>query len=451
MATVFKRKDREIYNYKVKVGYNCWKEFPGFVDKRATEEKARQHQAQIDRGEIGLVDPFAVHKSKPLADHIGDYVSGLVGKGRDTDYCENSRRFLTRIATECGWQKQGDITPDSIIKWRDNLMQILQARNPRPDGRPLPTRKPKAASAKTKNIYVATAKEFCSWMTRHDRMIRNPLACVGLVEERGNEVRVRRALSDDETIRLLDVAGKYRIVYLTALTTGLRRGEMSALTWGDVHLNSARPFINVRASISKDHKTATMFLRQDVADGLRAVAGDDTGLVFDMPGRKRFQSHLKAAGIDAKDKAGRVIDFHSLRHSFITGLSKAGVSPRVAMELARHSQIDLTMKVYTDAGMLGTADAVNALPSWNKPVEQERLAAATGTDDMEPIPYATTNDTKDCSQNVILRPQVSLSPVGTMASTTSISTAKNAGLSTVLSNRGDRIRTCDLLVPNQAL
>jgi len=451
MTTVFKRKDREIYCYKVKLGYNCWKEFPGFVDKRATEEKCRQHQAQIDRGEVGLVDPYADHKARPLEKHIADYINELHAKGRDEMYCDNSERFLVRMTTECGWNRSGDVTPDSIIKWRDNLMQILQARNPRADGRPLPARKPKAASAKTKNIYLATAKEFCNWMVQRDRMIRNPLACVGAVEERGNEVRVRRALSDDETIRLLDVAGKYRIVYLTALTTGLRRGEMSALTWGDVHLNSARPFINVRASISKNHKTATMFLRQDVADGLRAIAGDDTGLVFDMPGRKRFQSHLKAAGIDAKDKAGRIIDFHSLRHSFITGLSKAGVSPRVAMELARHSQIDLTMRTYTDAGMLGTADAVNALPSWSKPVEQERLAAATGTDDMQPSLYVPTNDTKDCSQSVFLRPEVSLSPVETMASTTSISTAKNAGLSSLSDNRGDRIRTCALLVPNQAL
>ena len=320
--------------------------------------------------------------ARPLADHIADYIAGLKAKGRDKMYCDNNERFLTRMATECGWKSASDITPDSIVKWRDALQQILQVRIPSCNGQTTDERKPNPASAKTKNIYLSTAKAFCNWLVQHDRIGRNPLANVGGVEQRGKEARVRRALSDDEIIRLLNVAGGYRIVYLTALTTGLRRGEMTALTWGDVRLNSAQPFINVRASISKNHKTATMFLRQDVVDALRAIAGDDTDNVFDMPGRKRFQSHLKAAGIDAKDKAGRIIDFHSLRHTFITSLSKAGVTPRVAMELARHSQIDLTMRVYTDAGMLGTADAVNCLPAWtmNPSKDIPQQVVATGTD-----------------------------------------------------------------------
>ena len=213
-------------------------------------------------------------------------------------------------------------------------------------------------------------------------MTRNPLASVGRVEQRGREVYIRRALTDDEIIRLLDAADEYRIVYLTALTTGLRRGELAKLRWVDIHLEAARPFINVRASISKNHKTATMFLRQDVADGLLAIARTDIDRVFAMPDRKRFKAHLAVADISAKDKTGRVIDFHALRHTFITSLSKAGVSPRVSMELARHSQIDLTMRVYTDAGMLGTADAVNSLPAWttNQSKDIPQQVVATGTD-----------------------------------------------------------------------
>ena len=187
----------------------------------------------------------------------------------------------------------------------------------------------------------------------------------------------------------------YRVVYLMALTTGLRRGELKALRWGDIHLNAARPFLAVRASISKNHKTATMFLRQDVADALRELVGADTDNVLDMPGRKRFKSHLLAAGIQPQGADGRVVDFHALRHSFITGLSKAGVSPRVAMELARHSQIDLTMRVYTDGGLLGSADAVNSLPQWTRladPDSQKNLA--TGTLDDRGTTGGTTGGTK---------------------------------------------------------
>ena len=46
-------------------------------------------------------------------------------------------------------------------------------------------------------------------------------------------------------------------------------------------------------------------------------------------------------------------------------LSAAGVTPRIAQELMRHSDIRLTMKVYTDVKHLPTFDAIKALPSLN--------------------------------------------------------------------------------------
>ncbi|MGL6194444.1 MAG: hypothetical protein ACRC2T_06430, partial [Thermoguttaceae bacterium] len=39
---------------------------------------------------------------------------------------------------------------------------------------------------------------------------------------------------------------------------------------------------------------------------------------------------------------GKYADFHGLRHTFISNLGKAGVSPKTAQVLARHSTIELT-------------------------------------------------------------------------------------------------------------
>lgn len=47
-----------------------------------------------------------------------------------------------------------------------------------------------------------------------------------------------------------------------------------------------------------------------------------------------------------RDRDGWVADFHSLRHQFVTELVRAGVSPKDAKELARHSPISLTMDRY---------------------------------------------------------------------------------------------------------
>ena len=71
---------------------------------------------------------------------------------------------------------------------------------------------------------------------------------------------------------------------------------------------------------------------------------------------------LKAAGIQPKDAAGRVLDFHGQRTTFITGLSRSGVSPAMAQKLARHSDIKLTMDVYTRLEMAELGDAVSRLP-----------------------------------------------------------------------------------------
>ena len=67
---------------------------------------------------------------------------------------------------------------------------------------------------------------------------------------------------------------------------------------------------------------------------------------------------LQAAGIPYRDEEGRVLDFHSLRHTFGTNLARAGVAPKVAQELMRHSDINLTMMTYTHVGLYDLNAAV---------------------------------------------------------------------------------------------
>jgi integrase len=57
-----------------------------------------------------------------------------------------------------------------------------------------------------------------------------------------------------------------------------------------------------------------------------------------------------------------VADCHSLRKTFITNLSRAGVSPKMAQSLARHSDINLAMNVYTMVNVSDQAAAVDSLP-----------------------------------------------------------------------------------------
>ena len=71
--------------------------------------------------------------------------------------------------------------------------------------------------------------------------------------------------------------------------------------------------------------------------------------------------------------AGHVVDFHALRKTFITNLTKAGVSPKTAQLLARHCDINLTMNTYTMLGVVDQAAAVETLPA----VPGETMTTAT--------------------------------------------------------------------------
>src|SRR5205807_5459514 len=114
--------------------------------------------------------------------------------------------------------------------------------------------------------------------------------------------------------------------------------------------------------------------------------------LFDVPaGLLRILNRdLKAAGIDKKDERGRRVDVHALRHTFGTMLSKGGVAPRTAQAAMRHSDIKLTMNVYTDPKLLDVRGALDALPIL--PLDggnsQRETVQATGTEGSTPRKFA---------------------------------------------------------------
>jgi hypothetical protein len=141
---------------------------------------------------------------------------------------------------------------------------------------------------------------------------------------------------------------------MLAAYTGSRRGEIQKLTWDDLHLDEVRPYILARASTTKNKKTAVLPLVLPLVAALkewRATKHNLSGKVFryGVPKAVTLLKDLAACGIKGVDEHGRHLDFHALRHTFCTMLSRAGVSPRVAMELMRHSDMRLTAKTYTDA------------------------------------------------------------------------------------------------------
>ncbi len=341
----------------------------GVSDRQVAEEKARKIVQEREKELVGLLPPKGQRDAAQasLAKHIQEFIGDLKAKGRNGKYIDQEENKLKLLSAARGWQSVKEVAPDSFIRWRS--------------GRKL--------SPKTLNEHLASVKGLLNWMVAQGRLASNSLASVQKVETRGREVRLRRAYNDEEVKALLTVAGKYRPPCLTAVLTGIRHGELKRLRWGDFNLSLEKPSVLVRASISKNHKQACLPLHPALlAELLRfrpanAQAGD---LAFPsiVPHPRVFKVMLKRAGIAKVDSQGRVVDFHSLRHTFCTNLHRAGVPQREAMELMRHNDPRLTANTYADASLFALRGAVEKLP-WNVPVDDaQRDAQKNGFDGLSP-------------------------------------------------------------------
>ncbi len=82
---------------------------------------------------------------------------------------------------------------------------------------------------------------------------------------------------------------------------------------------------------------------------------------------RMIQLDLRDAGIPYQTEEG-IADFHAAgRHTYITQLIRSGVSLPTAMELARHSDVKMTMR-YTRIGIADQAAALASLPAAQQPV-----------------------------------------------------------------------------------
>ena len=173
------------------------------------------------------------------------------------------------------------------------------------------------------------------------------------------------------------------LCYRLAVSTGLRYSEIQSITPESFDWDSSPATVSVPAGYTKNGEPATLPLPSDVADDLpRLDRRDPRGEpVFPLPARgaDMLKVDLDAAGIPYRDPAGLVFDFHALRCQCATLADQAGVSPRVAQKLMRHSTLELTGR-YTRPRMHDVEGAVGALPSLRPAPPAREPAAATGTD-----------------------------------------------------------------------
>lgn len=324
------------------------------------EKKLNALRADADKGVV--FDADSLKAGEYLDSWISDCLKPLVdaGKMAHSTYVRYEGIAEKHLKPALGHRKVKDITRAEVRRLYADKSATLSPRS-------------------VDYIHV-TLQKALSQAVRDDLIPRNVAE-----GERPRTTRERgpekiKALSPDQVRALLSAAGnpgeRNEALYIVAVNTGLRQGELLGLQWEDVDLDSTKRKLSVRRSLkvgasgltfgSPKNKasrrvvplnpSAVAALRAHKAcqneERLARSGWQDQGLVF--PNRvggptdhnnfyhREYKPLLKRAGLAAEG-----FTFHALRHTFATALFSAGRHPKVVQSLLGHSSITQTMDTYS--------------------------------------------------------------------------------------------------------
>jgi len=156
-------------------------------------------------------------------------------------------------------------------------------------------------------------------------------------------------------------SSKYYPIYMLAVYTGMRQGEILGIHREDVNLKDGTIYVkhqlqpikgeglvvtNVKTKKSKRSIALPSIMVNLLKEHLRDVK---SGLIFTSPsGQPIWAANVYRQFKKAiRDLELPDIRFHDLRHAHATLLLQAGVNPKVVQERLGHSQISLTLDTYS--------------------------------------------------------------------------------------------------------
>ena len=204
--------------------------------------------------------------------------------------------------------------------------------------------------------------------------------CKMVTLPKDNNTKTIKVLSKEEQQKFIEAikGHKLEMLFLVALGTGLRLGELLGLKWSDIDFNTGILTVNRTLSRVKNQTTGkyeiieqtpktknsnrTIPIPNDILNKLKEhkknqskqrlfvgegyinnnyVFTDDIGNPIDdkRPGRN-LKSTLAKLSIEP-------IKFHALRHTYATRLFEANVPPKTVQVLMGHYDISITMDIYT--------------------------------------------------------------------------------------------------------
>jgi integrase len=400
-ARKYRRKTTKWYAQGIP-GHPPKKRFPLTADKRVAERMLADLVSNAERGIHDMPDRGAA-RTKLLAlveDFKQDMTVGMASKVRgrsrlpsEAQVDLNAQRVET-ILQECKFVTAADLNTKAPRTFARFL--IGKTNTPRKDG---------GWSHQTAEFYRKSGKRFIWWLSFRKRLPVRPDLFDDVVSfnPKDNRVHVRRPATPEEVARLLLTArqsaedwrhlyGEDRYhVYLLAFSTGFRASELSRLLRSSFDLDAIPPAVVLPAKQTKNKKPVRQVLPAGVADQFRTYLERRPPEGPLWPGTWRQQPvkmlrfDLERAEIPYRVETAegpRFLDFHALRHTFVSMLATAKVGVKELQILARHADPTLTLAVYTHVGVDQLADSIAKLPQLEGGISQTAVSTMA-RDDLE--------------------------------------------------------------------
>ena len=253
-----------------------------------------------------------------------------------------------------------------------------------------PGRRGQPLSENTVHKYLDTVSAVLQDAVKNDILLYNSARRVDKLRVKKPQQRIPQAWEMQKLLQcILQEPLLYRVYYLLALSTGLRRGELCALRWQDLHggnqllIHHSRSTVvgkGVIESDTKSHRTRVVVLPQLVFDYLgellfdqivenNGICPDD--LIFAKNGKPihpdTFSRHLRCL----YDRNGFPKDYHlhTMRHFFATYLLENGTSKQVTADLLGHADTVFLERTYCHPQDTSKEQAAGVLDAMLQPAD----------------------------------------------------------------------------------
>ena len=195
----------------------------------------------------------------------------------------------------------------------------------------------------TINRYIATLSHMFTKAVEWDMVEEETLKRIRKAKLLPENNRRLRYLSKDESQKLVKACEIHlKPIVITALNTGMRRGEILSLKWDQVDLKNGFILLDV----TKNGERREVPINATVKDALHGLIRrlDIPYVFYDPRSGKPFLDVKRSFHSACKKAKINNFHFHDLRHTFASHLVMAGVDLTTVKELLGHKTLTMTLR-----------------------------------------------------------------------------------------------------------